>query len=737
MTADTDDDNDGVLDIDEPHQLINQPPVASSISLLSDPSLSFIEQNLIASDPDGDTIVYDLISDTDGVGYTQAYVNPETGVLYLTLDSDFSGIINLNYRVTDGQQFSEAALVVIEVLDTTAEENILGAVGVEPRDYAGFEIFTYNGELLGVPGSDAVRPAAVDLSSNFPSPGDQGQQGSCVGWATAYALKSYQEVLEVGWAPNTADHIFSPSYIYNQINLGSCQSGSYIHEALQLIVDQGVSTMASMPYAPDSCSAQPSPLASLEAANFKALRKARVNSTLGIKAALANRLPVVIGISVYSQFYELRGPDSVYNTTSGSNLGGHAVTIVGYDDSRYGGAFRVINSWGISWGDEGYFWLPYDAAQNVIAESWVLEDAENGVQAEIGDQTEPDPVGRLPNLQIQDWVVDYDPVPGGAGTLEFTVINTGPGIAHSGADVNLMLSTDRTISSNDIYIVYEDIPFDLETGATAFRDETNSLGFSLPNSLQAGIYYMALWVDDQLELRETNENDNISLDPNPKTLLNTKPDLAVWSWYASWDANGDGTLTYEVRNIGPVTAFNSAWDINLVFSPDEFIGNENEIFLFFENANFSLAPNGGSVFRDQSNPAVFSILKDQFGTAVPAGTYFMGLWVDDLNLVDESNENNNSSLGASTISIGSPYSSSRSLKVRKKSRDTNSAYNGKILSRPDMIKVRISELPNGKRHLEVLDKDSGPTDAKKKVYLKKARSEDTVLFPTTKQHPMP
>ncbi len=733
--ADTDDDGDGILDVDDPSPIGNQPPVASSVSISANPSFPFIEQNLVASDPDGDSIFYDLLSDIDGTGYSQAYVNPEAGVLYLTLNPSFFGTIDIEYRVSDGQFFSQTAQVVIEVSDTSADENTLGAEGIDPSEYAGFEIITFNGELQGVPGADAIRPASVDLSTNFPEPGDQGTQGSCVGWATAYALKSYQEVLEVGWSLNTLDHIFSPSYIYNQINIDGCQSGSYIHEALQLIVDQGVSTLSSMPYDQNSCMTQPDSFAIQEAAGFKALRKARVSSTLGIKAALANRLPVVIGMHVYNQFQSLSGPDSVYNTIEGSSLGGHAVTIVGYDDSRYGGAFRVINSWGKYWGDDGYFWLPYSAASSIIYEAWVLEDLDNGVELDIGNQTEPDFTEELPNLQVQSWSASYDPVPSGGGTLQYTVVNTGPGVALRGADVNLMLSTDQNISSNDIYVVYEEILFDLETGSTVFRDDTNTLGFSFPGSLREGTYYMALWVDDLREVAETNESDNVSLDPVPKTIFNTKPDLTPWTWYASWDFNGNGTLTYEVRNVGSAIVSSPDWYINLVFSPDELIGNGNEIFLFFEKPGFLVNPNGGSVFRNQFNPANFSILRDQFGGNVPIGTYFMALWVDDLNQIDESNEYNNYSLSAGTTSIV-PGASRRSLRVTKTG-GPNTAYNGKVLSRPDLIKVEISKLPGGERHIKILDRDDNHSALNEKVFLKTAGSNNIVIFPNTNKYPMP
>ncbi|MCJ2533227.1 MAG: hypothetical protein LN411_04825, partial [Candidatus Thermoplasmatota archaeon] len=43
----------------------------------------------------------------------------------------------------------------------------------------------------------------------------------------------------------------------------------------------------------------------------------------------------------------------------------HAQTIVGFDDSVADdgeiGAFRVVNSWGDGWGDEGFYWFTYEA----------------------------------------------------------------------------------------------------------------------------------------------------------------------------------------------------------------------------------------------------------------------------------------------------------------------------------------------------------------------------------------
>jgi C1A family cysteine protease len=61
-------------------------------------------------------------------------------------------------------------------------------------------------------------------------------------------------------------------------------------------------------------------------------------------------------------FYQLKA--NVYDQQGGKSYGGHAMTIVGYDDNRVSprgdkGAFKLLNSWGTGWGDRGYGWVSY------------------------------------------------------------------------------------------------------------------------------------------------------------------------------------------------------------------------------------------------------------------------------------------------------------------------------------------------------------------------------------------
>jgi len=730
----------------------NHAPVASDVSLGADASTSYVEKQLIGSDPDGDTLTYELTADPEGTGYEFAYVNPESGVLYLTLSADFQGTIVLPYRVTDGRLFSNAANATVEVQAQMPSQNT-GLNGVDPKQYASYPRGFYNGDVLGAPGVDPTLPSSVDLSKDFPLPGNQGNQYSCVGWATAYAIKSYQERVEIGWSLEPVEHRFSPAYIYNQINHGQ-DHGSWLDEALNLVVDQGVATLDQTPYNDHDYFTQPTDAARQEASQYKGLRWKTVNGILEIKDALANHLPILAAIWVYGDLPRLRGPDSVYNTFGGGLQGKHAIAITGYDDQRYGGALRIINSWGPVFGDGGYFWLPYTMAnqvintdegpQPVLIEAYVLEDMHNTTEPPP-DPVDPPPAGALPDLQVTNWNANFNGTPGGSGSLTYTVTNTGTATANAGANVALTVSRDPNFTTGNTLVVYERIPFDMAPGTTAYRDANNSIAFKFPYDLEPGQYYMAFKVDIFNDVAESNEGDNFSPSTTVVDIVNTLPDMEVVSWYSTWDELGLGTLTYNVVNSGESVA-PKGWQIALALSPNNIFGDGNETLLFSEPANFDVSP-GGTLYRDDASAAGFSLYFDTAGKPVPDGVYYIALWLDPTASLAESNEFNNASVSWGTVSIGV---TGLSAAASAPSADTSSAtpasaYNGKVLpARQDLPRsVRISTTSEGRRQAEFLSAgvidDGGPRlkTADALPWSKTARAAQQVIFPVTEMKPMP
>ena len=252
--------------------------------------------------------------------------------------------------------------------------------------------------LASNPYGAAELPPRIDLSSNMPRPGNQGDQNSCVGWAVAYALKSYQEQLEEGWQLDRngqpdQSRIFSPSFIYNQINNGA-DAGSFFVDAFNVLSSEGAAPLSAMPYSNYLAPIPDAARAAAKQYRIDTWRRVNTQDTRELKAQLNANYPVIIGAIVDDGFVRM-GRDQIWDSQIGNQQSGHAMVVVGYDDAK--SAFKIINSWGRSWGTDGYGWISYQHFPRVVREAYVAKDARNGAGPivppdDIPDDTQPDPV---------------------------------------------------------------------------------------------------------------------------------------------------------------------------------------------------------------------------------------------------------------------------------------------------------------------------------------------------------
>jgi len=223
-------------------------------------------------------------------------------------------------------------------------------------------IFATEAELSSLPSVPRYRaylPESVDLSYRFPRAGAQGNQGSCVGWAVAYGARSYYDFKSSQRTPDSK-WAFSPAFIYNLIKdqNNNCQSGSSIYEALVLVRDQVIPRMSDFPYSDTNCTRKPSEAVMSRAAQYTIRDFRKVTALESVKGELYRGHPVIVGMAVSDSFQNLKGR-IVYNDEQSQPTGGHAMVITGYDDKRR--AFRVFNSWGPEWGENGLGWVGYQA----------------------------------------------------------------------------------------------------------------------------------------------------------------------------------------------------------------------------------------------------------------------------------------------------------------------------------------------------------------------------------------
>jgi len=224
-------------------------------------------------------------------------------------------------------------------------------------------------------------PEKKTLENYAPKRLNQGQQGSCVAWSSAYAARTIMEAQRTGQDPNQL--AFSPSFLYNVIHLDNCQ-GAYINEAMEVMKKNGVAPFREMPYDDSDCSQRPNNMQIQSASKFKTAGYQRLSmngddqkvNMLAIKQNIAAGAPVVFGMMVGESFMRSMLGKSVW-IPSGEDynmygFGGHAMCVVGYDDYKEGGAFRIMNSWGMEWGEKGFAWIKYKDFEYFTKEAYGL-----------------------------------------------------------------------------------------------------------------------------------------------------------------------------------------------------------------------------------------------------------------------------------------------------------------------------------------------------------------------------
>ena len=239
-------------------------------------------------------------------------------------------------------------------------------------------------------------PSSFSMEKYCPSIRTQ-DGSSCVGWAVAYSAASitYNVVNNITDIDEKFINTFDPYYVYSSIKssdakcLGAdCECGTHIYEALDLVVNYGLKKMYVSPELKCSSTLTTPALRNIkDRTQYYTLDKYALLTEYNelsngdyevivdidfLKGALTFNVPIIAGIGVSEEFGKLGASNSLYEPFNSKDAGGHAVTVVGYDDYKYGGAFRIMNSYGNEWGDNGFFWMTYKDFTDKVNSAWVM-----------------------------------------------------------------------------------------------------------------------------------------------------------------------------------------------------------------------------------------------------------------------------------------------------------------------------------------------------------------------------
>lgn len=255
---------------------------------------------------------------------------------------------------------------------------------------------TFRAKKPDAKGYGSEMPKAWSLMAYTPYVKSQGQYGTCASWSSTYSAYTTAWAIKMGMTDRNLITAlsFCPYFVYNQVNGdANCSSGNSLEDVLVFMMDNG-SKRFYMPVI--GCGTGVTPEMTADASQYKIndayilydvqdfpqeRTAAAVTKFLttkakpdidAIKSAIASNNPVVFGGFVANSFMQAMGTDHWTPTYEERTNPGqavldnhgmhqlHAMTIIGYDDNKYGGAFQIMNSWSSLWGENGYIWVSYD-----------------------------------------------------------------------------------------------------------------------------------------------------------------------------------------------------------------------------------------------------------------------------------------------------------------------------------------------------------------------------------------
>jgi len=222
---------------------------------------------------------------------------------------------------------------------------------------------------------DSTDLEKIDLSTDGPQEiYDQGNIGSCTANAIAFAFE-YDEYKQ------KSQYKFTPSRLfiyYNERNMEgtvTTDSGAAIRDGIKSINKVGVCPETMWAYDISKFTEKPTEACYNIAKQHTTIQYKRVLQNMSqLKGALSNGFPIVFGFLVYESFESIDASGIVPMPKKDEQVeGGHAVSLVGFDDSTK--MFKVRNSWSDKWGDNGYCYFPYDYIKNsnLCFDFWTVE----------------------------------------------------------------------------------------------------------------------------------------------------------------------------------------------------------------------------------------------------------------------------------------------------------------------------------------------------------------------------
>jgi C1A family cysteine protease len=464
-------------------------------------------------------------------------------IKYLFLALSLSGAIGITASCT-----KEDVEQIIDILSEAAVQSLASWI-------AGNEDIPSIPQDIVIHDNSGNLPSSIDLSSKFPPIGNQGNYGTCVAWATAYNLKTVLNGIDNQWTStqlSKTENQTSPADLFLAIptsEKGYNCNGTQFEAAMEVLISRGGASLATAPYTNiGDCSQTPPSSWNQDAADNKLVNYRKIadkSNTASMtvenfKGYLAEGRPIVIGAQLGDRFMRWNS-DAIldYDTylNPGMQHAYHALILAGYDDSRQ--AFKIINSWGETWGSNGTIWVDYTFFLNSFCYAAFV--AQNKTEVEIQNNQ----IGNVASgTDLLSWNLTDSPNAQSTNALDreivYDVYNSGTSLIKSADRWSILYMYYNAYDANDYGILihdyytdefsttpgandfwpdgygiagswwnYIDVPSGKSVAEALYGNTGSQFSFTyqMPSNL-TGKYYLVLIADGFNDIEEVNEDNN-------------------------------------------------------------------------------------------------------------------------------------------------------------------------------------------------------------------------------------
>jgi len=183
---------------------------------------------------------------------------------------------------------------------------------------------------------------------------NQAQCGSCWAFAASEVLSDRFCIASNG----SINVVLSPQYLVSCDTSDYGCDGGYLANSWQFLQETGIPTDSCYSYTSGGGDSGECKTTCDDGSDLKFYKADKVSTPATVEEMqneLFNNGPIEVAFSVYRDFLTYK--TGVYHHTTGGLLGGHAVKAIGWGVQNGTPYWIIANSWGASWGLQGFFWI--------------------------------------------------------------------------------------------------------------------------------------------------------------------------------------------------------------------------------------------------------------------------------------------------------------------------------------------------------------------------------------------